>query len=125
MIRLGTSVAAVGKGKPGARCMAVSVKLPDGRQEQFELAYGAIRRLDLPVGAQAEVTVEPGGAFDVGAGKGRALHATLQGGVCGLIFDARGRQPFELPAEAAARVEKLAEWAEAMGLYERDPRTLA
>jgi uncharacterized protein (TIGR01319 family) len=125
MIRLGTSVAAVGKSKPGARCMSVAVKLPDGRSEQFELAYGTIRRLDLPVDAQAEVTVEPGGGFDVGAGKGRSLHATLKGGVCGLIFDARGRQPFELPAEPAARVEKLAEWAQAMGLYARDPRTLA
>ncbi len=125
MIRLGTSVAAVGKGKPGGRCMKVAITMPGGEREEFELPFGSIKRVDLDVDQAADVVVEPAGGFDVGAGKGRALHRKLKGGVCGLIFDARGRRPFELPTDPGARVEKLGEWAQAMGLYDRDPRTLA
>lgn len=125
MIHLGTVVAAVGKGKPGGKCMKVSVTLPTGGYEEFELTYGTLKRIELEVGTEAEVSVEPGGSFDVGAGKGKALRRRLKGGVVGLIFDARGRQPFDLPSESAARIEKLAEWAAAMGLYDKDPRGLA
>jgi len=124
MIRLGTAVAAVGKTKPGGKCMKVSVQLPGGGGESFELAYGTIRRIELEVDAEAEITVEPSGSFDVGAGRGKALHRKVKGGVVGLIFDARGRQPFGLPTEPAERIQKLAEWAEAMGLYDKDPRSL-
>jgi len=124
MIHLATSVAAIGKGKEGARCMKVQVTLPDGKEEAFELAYGSIRFLPLPIATEAQVTVEPAGAFDVGVGRGKALHRKLQGGVVGLIFDARGRQPFVLPSEPKARVDKLAEWASAMELYPKDVREL-
>lgn len=124
MIRLGTVVAAVGRGKLGGKCMKVAVTLPDGSREDFELPYGSLKRISLDLGQEAEVTVEPAGGFDVGAGKGKALRGKIKGGIVGLIFDARGRRPFELPEDPAQRIEKLAEWAEAMDLYERDPRTL-
>jgi uncharacterized protein (TIGR01319 family) len=124
MIYLGTVVAAVGRSKPGAKCMKVNVKLPSGAAEGFELDYGEIKRIPLDLGEEAEVNVEPDGKFDVGVGKGRTLKRKLKGGVVGLIFDARGRQPFELPTDPDERVAKLAEWAAAMELYERDPRTL-
>ncbi|MBD3237496.1 MAG: methylaspartate mutase [Candidatus Eisenbacteria bacterium] len=124
MIRLGTAVAAVGQAKEGAKCMKVSVALPDGQQEAFDLPFGSMRRIDLAVDQKAEVTVEPAGGFDVGAGKGRSLTRKLNGGVVGLIFDARGRRPFALPSEPQARVAKLAEWAAAMGLYPKDLKSL-
>ncbi|MCK4414101.1 MAG: glutamate mutase L [Candidatus Eisenbacteria sp.] len=124
MIRLGTAVAPVGTGKEGGRCMKVRVELPGGSVEEFELPFGAIRKVPLEVGERAEVLVEPAGSFNVGAGKGKALRRTLKGGVVGLIFDARGR-PFNLPEDAQRRIEKLCEWAQAMELYPKDPRTLA
>ena len=125
MISLGTVVAPVGKGKPGGKCMKVSVTLPAGGNQEFELTYGTIKRVDLEIGAEAEVSVELSGAFDIGLGRGKAFKGRLKGGVVGLIFDARGRRPFGLPEEPAARIEKLAEWATAMGLYDKDPRGLA
>jgi hypothetical protein len=124
MIRLGTAVAAVGSTKPGRRCMRVRLKLPEGQSDQFELIFGQIRRMPLDVGQEAEVEVEPEGGFDVGAGRGRTLRRRLKGGVVGLIFDARGRRPFVLPEDRGERIGKLAEWSEAVGLYEKDPRTL-
>ena len=42
---------------------------------------------------------------------------TLKGGVVGLMFDARGRQPFRLPEDRAARIAKLNQWNEALSLY--------
>jgi uncharacterized protein (TIGR01319 family) len=124
MIRLGTAVAPVGLAKEGARCMKVQLKLPGGAQDTLELPFGAIRRVPLALDASAEALIEPAGGFDVGAGKGKSLRRTLRGGVVGLIFDGRGR-PFVLPAAPEQRIAKLAEWALAMDLYPKDPRTLA
>jgi uncharacterized protein (TIGR01319 family) len=124
LIRLGTAVAAVGEGKEGARCLKVQVALPDGRSEAFDLPFGALRRVPLRAEEKAEVTVEPAGGFDAGAGRGKVLKRVLGGGVVGLIFDARGR-PFRLPEEPARRIAKLSEWALAMDLYSVDPKTLA
>jgi uncharacterized protein (TIGR01319 family) len=124
LIRLGTAVAPVGLAKEGARCMKVQLKLPGGAEEAFELPFGAIRRVPLAVGESAEALIEPAGGFDVGAGKGKSLRRTLNGGVVGLIFDGRGR-PFVLPTIPEQRIAKLSEWALAMDLYPKDPRTLA
>ena len=38
-------------------------------------------------------------------------------GVVGLVLDARGRQPFALPADRAARIERLSAWNRALDLY--------
>lgn len=124
LIRLGTAIAAVGEAKEGARCLKVQVMVAGGRTEAFDLPFGAIRRVPLGPDEKADVTVEPAGGFDVGAGKGKPLRRTLGGGVVGLVFDARGR-PFRLPEEPARRIEKLSEWAMAMDLYAVDPKTLA
>ena len=55
--------------------------------------------------------------FDVGAGKGKSLKAKLTGGMVGIIFDCRGRQPFVLPKEPQERIRKLVEWCEALDVY--------
>jgi hypothetical protein len=40
--------------------------------------------------------------------------------VVGLIVDARGRQPFVLPADRAARIQRLRAWNRALDLYPRE-----
>ena len=55
--------------------------------------------------------------FDLGEGKGRAITQTVRGGVVGFLVDARGRRPFELPSDPAARIERLRAWNGALGLY--------
>ena len=71
----------------------------------------------LEPGQTAKATLRPEKGLDVGAGKGRDREVTLQGGVVGLIFDCRGRQPFRLPEARAARIAKLNEWNEALDIY--------
>ena len=50
-------------------------------------------------------------------GKGKEREVTLRGGVVGLIFDGRGRQPFGLPEDRTKRIAKLGEWNEALDIY--------
>ena len=79
------------------------------------LAAGELRVLELPVGATAEVTVQPERGVDVGAGPGRELTQTVKGGVVGFILDARGR-PLVLPTDSATRIALLQGWRAALGL---------
>jgi hypothetical protein len=62
----------------------------------------------------------PERGFDLGLGRGRPLGAQLHGGTVGLIVDTRGRQPFQLPADPAARIEKLRQWNLALQTYPRE-----
>ncbi len=78
------------------------------------MLHGAVRREDGEP-QSAEITVTPARGFDVGAGKGREVKRVVQGGVAGVIIDARGR-PLQLPTEDTPRVEKLKEWLRAMNL---------
>jgi uncharacterized protein (TIGR01319 family) len=124
MISLGTVVAPIGKPKKDGKCMSVKISLPDGKTENFDLPFGSIKLIPLEVGLEADISVELAGNFDLGLGKGKAINKRIKGGVCGLIFDARGRRPFVLPEDKSERVNKLAEWAQAMELYDKDPRSL-
>jgi hypothetical protein len=74
----------------------------------------------LDAAREDEVVAElkPAKGQDLGAGKGQEIKTTLRGGVVGLIFDGRGRRPFNLPEDQETRVSKLHEWSEATGEYE-------
>jgi uncharacterized protein (TIGR01319 family) len=117
LIRLGTCLAPVGRGKEGEPCVTVTVNHPNGPTEKREVKFGELVLMKLDVGHEAPVTMEPGRNFDVGAGKGKPRTIEAVGGVVGLIVDARGRRPFELPADEATRVRKLTEWNKALNVY--------
>jgi len=118
LVRLGTAVAPTGSGKDGQKCLKASLQLPGGRKD-VEVPYGQIIRIPLEVGEKAEATLEPAAGFDLGAGKGRSVKKTLSGGVVGILLDCRGRLPFSLPEDPAARIAKLKEWAQALDAYPR------
>jgi hypothetical protein len=123
LIRLGSTVAPVGPGKDGALALRVTLELPDGKRDEFAVAYGSMRLVPLDLGDTARATLRPEKSFDVGEGKGRERVVTLKGGVVGLIFDCRGRRPFRLPEERGARIAKLNQWNEALDIY--PPRVIA
>jgi uncharacterized protein (TIGR01319 family) len=117
LIHLGTCITPIGVAKEGDPCLTVQ-----WGAETIEIPYGALRV--LPLGftegeegkpATAEITVTPTRGFDVGAGRGKPVHRTVQGGVAGVILDTRGR-PLQLPANDAARVARLNSWLHALGL---------
>ncbi|HEY2955193.1 MAG TPA: glutamate mutase L [Candidatus Eisenbacteria bacterium] len=120
LVRLGAALAPVGPGKPGQRCLTVTVTAPNGAPERRAVPFGELALLPLPQNGLAKITAAPERGFDLGAGKGRPLEATVPGGVVGLIVDTRGRRPFALPADRAARIQRLRAWNRALGVYPRE-----
>lgn len=112
LIRLGSCIAPVGQGKEGEPCLTIEY---NGKSETFKV--GEIRVLPMGVGETMEVVLKPTRGFDVGSGKGRSREVRLEGGVVGIIVDARGR-PLQLPSDDALRRRKLIEWLIAFGLPE-------
>ena len=115
LVYLGTCVAPVGSGRPGTVCTAYEVALSDG-VHSGELKVGDLNRFPLGDGAEAELTLRPVRGWDVGAGPGQEIHATVRGGAAGLILDGRGR-PISLPKDDGKRMERIGAWNNALGLY--------
>jgi len=111
LIKLGDCVAPVGTAKEGEPCVTVALK----DSGPHAVPFGQLKVIPLGENATDEATLTPARGFDVGAGKGKARTVKVEGGVVGLVIDARGR-PIALPPDASARVAKLQEWLRALGL---------
>lgn len=111
LIRLGTCIAPVGNAKEGNLC--VKVNLDD---KEIEVNYGDMELIPLGLGEKKVATITPTKNFDVGAGKGKQLKTELEGGVVGIIIDARGR-PFEFPQDNKKRIALLTKWNKALNIY--------
>jgi len=112
LIRLGSCIAPMGKGKEGNE--AVRVKFTD---KEITVNFGDIQLIEMGVGVKENVTIIPAKGLDMGAGKGKEIQAEIEGGVVGVIIDARGRRPFILPEDMKTRVEKLTKWNKALNVY--------
>ncbi len=122
LVRIGTCVAPVGPPAPGKPYMKYELTLPGGKRESGELAYGQLKQiaLEFEAGAADAVLTPLHKQVDFGRGKGHAWQGKLRGGTAGIIFDARGRRPFEIPTSEKDRVRALTEWNAALDLYPPD-----
>jgi len=111
LIRLGTCIAPVGKGREKNLCLKVSID-----NKTVEVNYNDMVLIPLGLGEKKEAVITPWKNFDIGAGKGKQLTVTLEGGIVGIIIDARGR-PLELPKEDLKRIELLRKWNKALKIY--------
>lgn len=122
-LTLGTIVAPLGTARPGEVALRVKVYYPDGRMVQEEVTYGSIEVISLGPGERATLELRPTRRFDVGVGEpGRVATAEAEGGILGIVVDARGR-PLGLPADDDARRKLVQEWLSSMrlGQGEKDP----
>lgn len=124
IVRIGTCIAPVGLAKEGEPCVRVH-----GGGLDVSVPYGEIVVVPNEKVVADSLTVEPAKAFDLGAGKGRAVtikrfdqnkgqrdHTTnLIDGTVGLIIDTRGR-PFNIDLQTTGRIEKLRKYLSAFGL---------
>jgi len=115
LVHLGTCLAPVGQGRSGAPCVQV-VFTDNGRT--ISVPFGQLRLIELPEGESRNVAIDPTRQYDVGAGRGHSVTASVAGGVVGLIIDTRGR-PLELPPDPVERQALVQSWEETVGLYGR------
>jgi uncharacterized protein (TIGR01319 family) len=96
--------------------MSVTVELPNGESIKEDVTSGSIKTIPLGEQQNANVVITPQKGFDVGAGPGHDLTVNVDGGIVGLILDARGR-PLTLPDNENERKHKLLEWFKALDAY--------
>jgi hypothetical protein len=114
--RLGTVVSVFGQAEDGEPALRLQLDYLDGRKKTMEVAYGSLEVIPLTANEQAMLTLFPSRTIDVGLGLGEQARAgeAIEGGILGLIIDARGR-PLHLPNDPAYRRAKLAQWRQAVG----------
>ncbi len=95
----------------GAAAGGWLAKYHGGGDLDVEVAAGSLEVLPLPPGQKAVIKLEPHRSIDVGRGGpgqgGGSIE--VQGGLVGLIVDARGR-PLFLPSNAGKRRERIQQW---------------
>ena len=114
--RLGTCVIPYGNVQTGQLAVRVGVEYSNGRQLNVDVMGGTIEVIPLQVNEQALLTLFPAPTVDVGLGPGERARAAeeIDGGLIGLIIDARGR-PLVLPKDNAERQARLLQWSQALG----------
>ncbi|MCP4544988.1 MAG: methylaspartate mutase [bacterium] len=117
LIYLGSCIAPVGPIKPGKKMLDISLTFADGKTETHELMQGDMFSIQVAYEEPVKAVLKPAKGLDIGAGKAQEITTELQGGLVGLIFDGRGRQPFVLPEDPTTRVAKLQEWSLATAEY--------
>jgi uncharacterized protein (TIGR01319 family) len=119
LVNLGTCIALRGQLDEGSNLHvgSLTMKMPDGRQLREDIVFGTIKRLPLGAGEVAEIEVRTNWGFSVGGLLGRT-RSKIEGGVVGIIIDARGR-PLFLPDDKEERRRKLIEWFTDLDLYSK------
>jgi len=112
LIRLGSCIAPMGNIKEGQE--AVRIKFDD---KEFVFNFGDMGVIPLELNKKVKAVISVAKGLDLGNGKGKEVEAELEGGVVGVIVDARGRRPFVLPENDNERVEKLKKWIKALNVY--------
>lgn len=114
--RLGTCVIPFGKLPQDEVAVRVGIEYTSGRQVTVDVKSGSIEVIPLRANEQALLSLFPAPTVDVGLGPGERARAAeeIDGGLVGLIIDARGR-PLVLPNEAKERQKRLSLWMQAIG----------
>jgi len=108
-VNLATVVTPVGGARTGDTVLRVRVTYQGGSSFGVDVRYGALEVLPLLPGQQADLELKPLHRFDVGFGPGRSGKRRVNGGLVGLIIDARGR-PLRLPRDNRKRREQIKRW---------------
>jgi uncharacterized protein (TIGR01319 family) len=115
LLHLGTVVAPVGTAREGETALAFKIEYEDGRSLQVEVSYGSLEVIPLPIGQTANLELRPTRRFDVGLGtKGQAGTTKVEGGIIGIIIDARGR-PLPIAEDSKDQQAKMQRWLWDMG----------
>ena len=122
LIYLGTVVSPKGTGKTGKPCFTYTVN-GESIRESGTVNIGDLTLFPLDIGKTAEIILEPAKGFDIGAGPGKRLTKTVEGGTVGLILDGRGR-PLSISNDQSQYKSLLNHWVNSLKLYPETEITL-
>lgn len=109
-VNIATVIAPAGHGQPGKPAIRLKVTYDDGHTAEVEVPYGAMEVVPLAPGQKASLEMRPTRHFDIGLGQpGQGAAADVEGGLLGIIIDARGR-PLRLPPHDEQRQQQLQQW---------------
>jgi hypothetical protein len=113
--RLGTCIIPFGEIQPGQPALRVGLEYSNGQQSTIEVMGGTIAVVPLRLNEQAALTLTPAPTVDVGLGPGERARAAeeIDGGLVGLIIDARGR-PLSFASNETERRARLLQWMQAL-----------
>jgi hypothetical protein len=115
-LNLGSVIAPAGHGAPGKPALKIKLDTGQGERLEKEVPYGAIEVIALSPGHHASLEMRPARNFDIGLGQaGRGAVAEVEGGMLGLIIDARGR-PLRFPDDDDKRQEQLQAWLSSLAI---------
>jgi hypothetical protein len=121
LVRLGTVIAFRGTSNKGDKVADVQITMPNGEEINETIVYGTIQKIPLAEREKAQVNIDPTRRFDIGTGPGHKVETQIEGGVVGIIIDARGRPLDEaLPDNGKAQRQILIEWLEQLEAYPRE-----
>lgn len=119
-LNLGTVIAPAGHGQPGKTALRFKINYANGQYTEAEIPYGSLQIIPLPANEKATLEIRPAHYFDVGLGQpGRGALIDVEGGVMGVIVDARGR-PLKLPTDEAQRQTHLRQWLSQVGVEPKE-----
>ena len=108
--RLATAICPVGKSHPGDPVLRYRLQYADGRQIRGDVKFGTIDVVPLALGQKAQMTIQLHRHFDLGlGGYGQGGTFAVEGGLAGLIIDARGR-PLALESDPAKNRKRQDDW---------------
>jgi hypothetical protein len=105
-----TAICPVGKSHPGDPVLRYRLQYADGRQLRGDVHFGVIEVVPLALGQKAQMTVQLHRHFDLGIGGfGQGGTFPVEGGLAGLVIDARGR-PLVMDADPAKNRRSQDDW---------------
>ena len=112
---LGSAISVEGDLPEENLALRIELEFLDGRKETAEVTSGSLARLPLAPGERALLSLFPAPSVDIGLGPGQHARSSepVEGGLLGLIVDARGR-PVRLAVEPETRVQQLRAWRMAL-----------
>jgi uncharacterized protein (TIGR01319 family) len=119
LVRLGTVIAPAGLLKGGEDALHIKIEMPGGDSFERDIPFGEVLRISLPEKQRAKAIISPRHNLDVGVGPGKTLETEIEGGVVGVIIDARGR-PLTLPQEDKERRRTLIRWLKSLDAYPKE-----
>jgi hypothetical protein len=108
--RLCTALCPVGKSRTGDPVLRYRLQYADGRQIRGDVHFGAIEVVPLAFGQKAQITIQLHRQFDLGmGGYGQGGTFDVEGGLAGLVIDARGR-PLGMESDPAKNRRSQDDW---------------